>query len=105
MKYLIITLFFSCNYMVNPELKGTYCNDQVILTFDNGKITGNTKCNSLQGGYILMDDNISISIGGTKVFCECEFNIQKLRDMEKYSIIKDKLILRGENLELILYKL
>jgi len=93
MKYLVILFFVTCTQVQpeQPELSGTYQNIDVILTFDNGKLTGHTQCNDLIGNYILMDDNISISIGGTKVFCEGEFDIQRLRDVEKYEILGSKL--------------
>lgn len=107
LKYSIFfIIFFGCEKLnINIELKGTYQNDDIELTFNDGDINGRTKCNFLYGCYVIENDNITISIGGTKVFCENEFNIQKLRDVEKFEIIGNKLILKGENLELILYKI
>ena len=64
MKYLIFILFFSCN-QVQPELKGTYSNNDIELTFKKGNIIGKTKCNKLNGTYVYDNENISINIKST----------------------------------------
>lgn len=106
---LIITgVLCSCDKSIlepELELKGTYFMDGIRLNFDNGNITGKTKCNKLYGNYTIVDDSIYIYIGGTKIFCENEFNIHKIRDIERFELTNEQLILINYEYELIFYKL
>ena len=52
-----------------------------------------------------MDNNISISIGGTKVYCENEYDYKLIKNVNKYQINCNKLTLKGNDFEIILYKI
>ena len=100
---IISIIFSSCEQeQIKPELNGKFANDDIELIFDNGALTGKTKCNSLRGEYFTSENYINISIGGTKIYCINEYNIKYLRNTHEYELEKDYLILIGSDYEIIL---
>ena len=63
---------------VNKNIRGTYFNDDLILTFDAGILNGYSECNEINGEYYLNDNYVFINAKQTKVFCENDFNVYYL---------------------------
>lgn len=108
LKYNIILLLFifSCEAeIISPTLNGIFATDGVELVFDSGVLTGQTKCNSLNGEYSTHENYINIDLGSTKVYCINEYNTVYFRDVYKYEIKGKELILFGNDFEIMLYNI
>lgn len=103
---IIIGMLCSCEKTsVKPCFNGVFTTTGIELIFDNGTLTGQTKCNSLDGEYFTNDNYMNIDLGGTKVYCINEYKITYFRDVYKYRFEGSYLILIGNDFEIILYSL
>jgi len=90
---------------IKPYLDGVYYSDGIELVFNNGILTGQTECNSLNGNYSIIGNQIEINLKGTKVYCINEYNYVYFRDVCKYQIKGKELILQGNDFEIIMYSI
>lgn len=102
---IIAGMLCSCEVeKLKPCLNGVFYADGIELNFDNGNLTGKTKCNSLNGEYFTSRNYINFDIKGTKVYCINEYNIVYFRDVQKFEIKGCQLILKGNDFDIILNK-
>ncbi len=102
---IISIIFSSCEQdQIKPELNGKFANNDIELIFYHGQLTGETKCNFLNGEYFINDNYIEINLKSTKIYCINEYNITYLRNTFNFELKKDRLILFGSDFEIILNK-
>lgn len=89
---------------IKPCLNGVFISDGIELVFDNGKLTGQTDCNLLDGEYFTEGNYINIDLKSTKVFCINEYKTAYFRDVSEYYLNQKQLILSGNDFEIILNK-
>ena len=107
LKYNIIFLLFifSCETeIVTPGLNGVFITEGIELVFDNGILSGQTECNSLNGNYFIDGNYINLDFKSTKVFCINEYKTVYFRDVYEYEIKDKELILTGNDFEIMLIK-
>ncbi len=105
---IVIILGFLCSCeptYIKPKLSGLYESENVSLDFKDSIFYAITCCNTIEGQYYTFSqDSIRLKIGWKKSVNN-EFNIMLLCDNFKYEIKGCRLILKGNDFEIIMYRI
>lgn len=102
---LILFLLFGCQKeTLTPCIDGYYKleNENFWITFKDGKIEGNGLANKYHGTYEYIDNQISIRIGGTKIYELNGFNnVRELNQVYEFERNSLELVLKSNEREYI----
>lgn len=102
---IIMGILCSCENEMNPCLEGVFVNDGIELVFNDGNLSGKTECNTITGNYFISGCYIEIELRKTKVYCINEYKTVYLRDVNKYCLEDNTLILSGNDFEIMFYNI